>query len=133
MEGRRSQSVSALFLVLGVATWPQVAEAADIGGDCCSDLEERVAELEATTVRKGNNKVSLTLYDDSIAPFSGGMITSKVTPIRSTIITRHRGSALRARQRSLETGPRATVSKQKPPTQTRRGSINLTMITRTTR
>jgi VIT1/CCC1 family predicted Fe2+/Mn2+ transporter len=24
----------------------------DLGGDCCSDLEERVAELEATTVRR---------------------------------------------------------------------------------
>ena len=32
-----------------------------IGGDCCADLEERVAELEATTVRKGNRKVSLKL------------------------------------------------------------------------
>lgn len=38
------------------------AYAADLGGDCCSDLEERVAELEATTARKGNRKVSLTVY-----------------------------------------------------------------------
>ena len=38
------------------------ARAADLGGDCCADLEERVAELEATTVRKGNKKVSVTLY-----------------------------------------------------------------------
>jgi len=37
------------------------ASAADLGGDCCADLEERVAELEATTVRKGNTKVSLKL------------------------------------------------------------------------
>lgn len=37
------------------------ATAADLGGDCCADLEERVAELEATTVRKGNRKVSVTL------------------------------------------------------------------------
>ncbi|MBU1211504.1 MAG: porin [Alphaproteobacteria bacterium] len=37
------------------------AMAADLGGDCCADLEERVAELEATTARKGNRKVSLTL------------------------------------------------------------------------
>lgn len=37
------------------------AQAADLGGDCCADLEERVAELEATTVRKGNRKVSLTI------------------------------------------------------------------------
>jgi predicted porin len=36
--------------------------AADLAGDCCADLEERVAELEATTVRKGNKKVSVTLY-----------------------------------------------------------------------
>ena len=34
------------------------AKAADLGGDCCADLEERVAELEATTVRKGNRVVS---------------------------------------------------------------------------
>ena len=40
------------------------ARAADLGGDCCADLEERVAELEATTVRKGNKKVSITLYGD---------------------------------------------------------------------
>lgn len=38
------------------------AQAADLGGNCCSDLEERIAELEATTARKGNRKVSLTVY-----------------------------------------------------------------------
>jgi hypothetical protein len=38
------------------------ANAADLGGDCCADLEERVAELEATTARKGNRKVKLTVY-----------------------------------------------------------------------
>lgn len=37
------------------------AQAADLGGDCCSDLEQRIAELEATTARKGNRKVSLTV------------------------------------------------------------------------
>ena len=37
------------------------AEAADLGGNCCADLEERIAELEATTARKGNRKVSLTI------------------------------------------------------------------------
>ena len=41
----------------GVST----AQAADLGGNCCADLEERVAELEATTARKGNRKVSLTV------------------------------------------------------------------------
>ena len=38
------------------------AFAADLGGNCCTDLEERVAELEATTARKGNRKVSLQIY-----------------------------------------------------------------------
>jgi len=38
------------------------ARAADLGGDCCADLEERVAELEATTVRKGNRVVSVEVY-----------------------------------------------------------------------
>jgi len=42
----------------------KTAGAADLGDDCCADLEERVAELEATTVRKGNKKVSITLYGD---------------------------------------------------------------------
>lgn len=37
------------------------AEAADFGGNCCADLEERIAELEATTARKGNRKVSLSI------------------------------------------------------------------------
>ena len=37
----------------------QAVAGGSIGGDCCADLEERVAELEATTVRKGNRKVSL--------------------------------------------------------------------------
>ena len=47
------------FLMGGMALTP--AMAADLGGDCCADLEERVAELEATTARKGNRKVSLTI------------------------------------------------------------------------
>ncbi len=40
---------------------PAPAAAADLGGNCCADLEERIAELEATTARKGNRKVSLTV------------------------------------------------------------------------
>ena len=40
---------------------PWAAQAADLGGNCCADLEERVAELEATTARKGNRKLSLTV------------------------------------------------------------------------
>lgn len=47
---------------LAALIWSQSASAADLGGNCCADLEERIAELEATTARKGNKKVSLTVY-----------------------------------------------------------------------
>src|SRR3984893_3401004 len=39
----------------------RAGDAADLGGDCCADLEERIAELEATAARKGNRKVSVTI------------------------------------------------------------------------
>ncbi len=44
-----------------VAMLASPAFAADLGGNCCADLEERVAELEATTARKGGRKMSLTV------------------------------------------------------------------------
>ena len=58
----KSTSMIALAAVAGLAFGGVSAKAADLGGDCCADLEERVAELEATTARKGNRKVSLTIY-----------------------------------------------------------------------
>src|SRR5262245_44075698 len=59
----KSASSVAFFAALGLVAVAGVspAKAADLGGDCCADLEERVAELEATTARKGNRKVSLTI------------------------------------------------------------------------
>lgn len=51
--------VAAGLFAGGAALTP--AQAADLGGDCCADLEERVAELEATTVRHANRRVSLTM------------------------------------------------------------------------
>lgn len=51
--------ISLLALALGVCAIS--AEAADLGGDCCADLEERIAELEATTTRKGTRKVKLMI------------------------------------------------------------------------
>ncbi len=60
----KSASRVALFaaagLFVGGVAMPS-AKAADLGGDCCADLEERVAELEATTARKGNRRVSLAI------------------------------------------------------------------------
>jgi len=51
----------AIAALAGILLNAGSGQAADLGGNCCADLEERVAELEATTVRKGNRRVSLTL------------------------------------------------------------------------
>jgi hypothetical protein len=56
----RFAMVAAAGVLLGAAVTS--AKAADLGGGCCADLEERVAELEATTARKGNRVVSLQIY-----------------------------------------------------------------------
>jgi hypothetical protein len=56
----RTALIAAAGLLLGGVAMPS-AKAADLGGNCCADLEERVAELEATTVRKGNRKMSVTI------------------------------------------------------------------------
>jgi hypothetical protein len=53
--------LAAFVAYLLAASAPAAGLAADLGGDCCADLEERVAELEATTVSKGNRRVSVTL------------------------------------------------------------------------
>lgn len=52
-------SLRAVLVSVGLLAIASPAWAADLGGDCCADLEERVAELEATAARKGNRKVSL--------------------------------------------------------------------------
>ena len=48
---------------MAAVTWVATpARAADLGKDGgVADLEERVAELEAVTARKGNRKVTLTV------------------------------------------------------------------------
>ena len=62
----KSASATAIFaaagLFVGGVAMPS-AKAADLGGDCCADLEERVAELEATTARKGNRRPNIFLGD----------------------------------------------------------------------
>ncbi|PPC98230.1 MAG: hypothetical protein CTY31_13930 [Hyphomicrobium sp.] len=55
-------SIRALVAAAAFVGWGVTpGAAADLGSDCCADLEERIAELEATTARKGNRKVSLTV------------------------------------------------------------------------
>jgi hypothetical protein len=56
----RGLGAGAVLAVLGTALTP--ASAANLGGSCCADLEERVAELEATAARKGQReKVELKI------------------------------------------------------------------------
>ena len=56
------KTTSQLAIAVMASVLATSAFAADLGGNCCTDLEERVAELEATTARKGNRKVSLQIY-----------------------------------------------------------------------
>ncbi len=57
----KAAGYGAIAALTGVLLSTSSALAADLGGNCCADLEERVAELEATTARKGNRRVSLTI------------------------------------------------------------------------
>ena len=56
------KSTSRLAIAAMAGVLATSVSAADLGGNCCTDLEERVSELEATTARKGNRKVSLQIY-----------------------------------------------------------------------
>jgi hypothetical protein len=57
----RGSSCCFAFAALGLFVGVGTSQAADLGGNCCADLEERIAELEATAARKGNRKMSLTI------------------------------------------------------------------------
>lgn len=70
-------AVAALTVLAGPAA------AADLGGNCCADLEERIAELEATTVRKGNRKVKLELsghVNEAVLFWDDGDDSNTVSP-----------------------------------------------------
>lgn len=93
-------SIGAAALLMSSAS---LVNAADLGGNCCADLEERVAELEATTARKGNRKVSLEVsghVNQAILLWDGfGDVgddldeTSIINNSNSTSRIRFRGSA----------------------------------------
>ena len=59
MRGFHLKSIAAAC-AMGLSLAGPVA-AADFGGECCDDLQERVAELEAASARKGNRAISLTV------------------------------------------------------------------------
>ena len=94
----KSTSLAALVAVAGVAISGASAQAADLGGNCCADLEERIAELEATTARKGNRKVSLTVsgqVNEAVMAWDDGVETNAYVTTNETARSRFRflGSA----------------------------------------
>ena len=58
----KSASRLAIVAAAGLAAGSVATQAADLGGNCCADLEERVAELEATAARKGTRRMGLQIY-----------------------------------------------------------------------
>jgi hypothetical protein len=94
-RGMGKKSAVAGFALLAASAFGGAANAADLGGGCCADLEERVAELEATTARKGNRVVSLEVsgqVNQAILAWDNGVDsdTYVVTPTGSTLL-RFRG------------------------------------------
>lgn len=47
--------------LVGVMVSASPVAAADLGGNCCADLEERIAYLESSVAQKGNRRVSLKI------------------------------------------------------------------------
>ena len=107
---------AALGLVVGGFAFKATpARAADLGGDCCADLEERVAELEATTVRKGNKKVSVTLSGWVVKSFNwwdDGDLDRPMSATRATTLAP--ASPSPAVRRSHPVGLAATTSRSTP-------------------
>ena len=60
MKNLTVAATAALMSLLSVSP----IHAADLGTNATADLEERVAELEATTATKGTRKTSLTIYGE---------------------------------------------------------------------
>jgi len=98
MGGLKLSSRVAMLAAAGVLSSGMAAKAADLGGNCCADLEERVAELEATTARKGNRRVSLAIsghVNEGVMYFHDGVDSDvrQVTNAQSQTRFRFQGNA----------------------------------------
>lgn len=61
MPGKHLKVLVVFNLSFAFSSLGTGALGADLGSNCCSDLEDRISELENTTARKGNRKLSLTV------------------------------------------------------------------------
>ena len=61
MRTRTSPGTFWLAVSASLCVLPALAQASDLSGECCTDLEEKIAELEMTMSRKGNRKVTLSI------------------------------------------------------------------------
>lgn len=88
-----SGAVLSIAVAWAMATLAPPAHAADLGGNCCADLEERIAELEATSATKGNKKITLEIDGQinggytyaTLGDFHEGRITSSNGNDRSVV------------------------------------------------
>ena len=62
----------AILAAAGLTLNISSASAADLGGNCCADLEERVAELEATTARNPRTGESVPVAAKDVPKVSVG-------------------------------------------------------------
>ena len=84
------------------------ASSADLDRDCCADLEERVAELEAAAARRGTARSALRYRAGSTRRFSSGMKARSTGSMRERTSSSSRASDLLAKSRSTRSGRRAT-------------------------
>lgn len=54
-------AIASALIIAGTAGVFAADKGGDLGGNCCADLEERIATLEAVTAHKGNRKVTLEI------------------------------------------------------------------------
>ena len=61
VRSKTCRSWIARIAVITAFGMSSAAGAADLGANCCSDLDERITELEKTAVRSGNRKIQLQI------------------------------------------------------------------------
>ncbi len=121
-------------LLAGAFALAGSGHAADLAGDCCADLEERISELEATAVRKGNRNVSLevsgqvneaVLYWDNGSETNTYQVTNMVSQSRFRFVGSARVNADLSAGYLLEIGIAGARSDAVDPTTDEGSSVSV--------